>query len=208
MTSNSSDASSSGGSNKVDRVIKEHGLEGIEAELENRWLGTGSAEQSSTRDLAEYFNKEVLRSALRQSDAFTLSSEVTPIYRALTGGEEGDTALVQSRLEQSGIDTDELKNDFVSHQTIYRYLTDHRDVERPDTSSENRVGNAVTTIQRLQARTTAVTEQNIRNLRHNDLVSVGEFSVLNDIQVLCERCNQSYAVRTFLERGGCDCSPE
>jgi len=95
--------------------------------------------------------------------------------------------------------------DFVSHQTIYRYLKDHREVEQPEQTPEERKEKAIETIKRLRGRTTAVSEQTVEKLKRNDVVSVGAFSVLNDLQVLCEECGRSDDIASFLEQGGCTC---
>lgn len=199
------DADDTGPTTKIDRVIDEYGLDDMAQELENRWLGAGRRDQSSTRDLADHFNKAVLEAVVQQGNAFTLSGDVEQVYDVLTDGEDADGTLVRSRLEQSGVDVEAVTGDFVSHQTVYRYLTEHLEVERPEKDSEERLDDAIETIQRLQGRTTTVTEQNIRTLKNQDLVSVGGFTVLNDLQVLCESCGRSHDVTSFLEAGGCEC---
>lgn len=190
-------------SNKVDRVIEKHGLDGLGDELERRWLDQGD-EQLSTRELADLFNRRVLGAAIDESDVFTLSGDVDQVYEALRD-EGGDDTLVRSRLEQSGIDVDDVESDFVSHQTVYRYLKNHRKVEQPETPDEERIENAIDTIQRLRGRTTAVTERTIESLRDNESITIGEFDVLNDVQILCQQCGRSYDVATLLERGACEC---
>lgn len=206
MTSNASNTTS--GTTKIDRVVNEYRLEGMGDELEERWLGTNDTEQSSTRELADYFNKEILRSAIRESDTFTLSGDVEEVYRALDDDESADATLVRSRLEQSGIDVEAVTSDFISHQTVHRYLKEHREVERPERDPERKLADAVSVVQQLQGRTTAVTEQKIETLKNNDIVSVGEFSVLNDVQVICESCGRSHEVTSFFEQGGCGCEAE
>lgn len=203
MTSDSSDAA--GGSTKIDRVMRTYGLVEMGDELERRWLGTGDTEQSSTRELADHFNKEILQAAIKESDTFTLSGEVEEVYRTLTDGENADATLVRSRLEQSGIDVEAVTDDFISHQTVYRYLKDYRGVEQPQRSPEEEIEDAVDVVQQLQGRTTAVTEQKIMSLKNKGLVSVGGFSVLNDVQVICESCGRSHEVTSFFEQGGCIC---
>ncbi|WP_435320704.1 rod-determining factor RdfA [Haloarchaeobius sp. TZWSO28] len=192
--------------NKVDRVIEEYDLGDIGDELERLWLGEGD-EQQSVRDLAELFNRRVLQSAIDASDVFTLGENVDHIYDALTGGESesDDRTLIRARLEQNGIDVEAVERDFVSHQTIYRYLKNHRDAEQPEPTDEERVEKAEQTIQRLRGRTTAVTERSLEGLQKNGTISLGDFSVLNDIQVLCDDCGRSYDVADLLDRGGCEC---
>jgi S-adenosylmethionine:diacylglycerol 3-amino-3-carboxypropyl transferase len=203
MTSNTTS-----GTMKIDRVVNEYGLAGMGDELEERWLGTNETEQSSTRELADYFNKEILRSAIRESDTFTLSGDVEEVYRALDDDESADATLVRSRLEQSAIDVEAVTSDFISHQTVHRYLKEHREVERPERDPERKLADAVSVVQQLQGRTIAVTEQKIETLKNNDIVSVGEFSVLNDVQVICENCGRSHEVTSFFEQGGCGCDAE
>lgn len=190
--------------NKIDRAIATYGLEGLGDELERRWLGEGG-ERDSTRDLADLFNRRVLEAVVDDSDVFTLSGDVEQVYERLTGDDPGEETLVRSRLEQSGVDVEELRSAFVSHQTVYRYLTDHRGAERPEKTPEERVDSATETVQRLRGRTTAVTEQTVESLRASGAVSIGEFDVLADVQVLCQDCGRSYDVVEFLERGECDC---
>lgn len=203
MTPNNSNIAP--GKPKIDRVIDTWGLEGLGDELVERWLGTGTTEQSSTRDLADYFNKEVLRRAIRESDTFTLGTDVDEMYRSLADGENADATLVRSRLEQSGIDVETVTDDFISHQTVYRYLKEHRGVKRPQRTPKDRLGDAVDMVQQLQGRTIAVTEQKVQTLKNSDLVSVGEFSVVNDVQVICESCGRSHDVTSFFNTGGCEC---
>lgn len=190
---------------KIDRVIKTYELGDMGGELEKRWLGADDTEQASTRELADYFNKAVLRAAIDESETFTLSGDVEEVYRTLTDGEDADATLIRSRLKQSGINVESVTDDFISHQTIYRYLKEHRGVEQPQQSPEDKLEDAVDVVQQLQGRTTAVTEQKIQTLKNSDLVSVGEFSVLNDIQVICESCGRSYDATSFFEQGGCSC---
>jgi len=207
MPKDETDLVSDNPSNKIDQTINKYNLQGMGAELENRWLGV-DREQESTRDLADFFNKAVLKEAIDESEAFTLSKNVDKLYQTLTGEAETDSTLVRSRLEQSGIDVEEVTNDFVSHQTVYRYLKDIREAEQPDQSPEERKQNAIETIQRLRGRTTTVTERTINSLKKADAIAVGEFSILNDLQVLCESCGRSYDVATFLEHGGCECQSD
>lgn len=193
--------------NKVDRVAATYDLEELGDELERRWLDGGS-DAASTRELADLFNRRVLAAAIDESDVFTLDDDVEGAYRTLTDEADADRSLVRSRMEQGGIDVDAVLGDFVSHQTIYRYLTDHRGVERSDPDDAERSAKAVERIQRLRGRTSAVTEETVDRLRASGALTVDEFSVLNDIQVLCEGCGRSYDVVELIERGRCACETE
>jgi hypothetical protein len=186
-------------------VIDSYGLNGLADELEHRWVNEGD-ESLSTRELATYFNKRVLAAALNDSDVALVTEDVSDIYAALTDeAADHDTTLIESRLRREGVDISDVRDDFVSHQTIYRYLTSVRGVKRASTSEADRLRNASERIQRLQGRTTAVTEQTVDSLISNDIVSIGSFDVLTDVQVFCRDCGRSYDVTALLEQGHCDC---
>jgi hypothetical protein len=95
--------------------------------------------------------------------------------------------------------------DFISHQTVYRYLKNDRGAARPEQTPAERKESAIDSIQRLRGRTTAVTRQTIESLDKNDAISVGDFNIINEVQVLCEDCGRSYDIVAFLEQDGCDC---
>ena len=192
---------------KIDRVVDKYGLDGLGDELERRWLGE-PGDRVSTRKLAREFNRRVLAEAVDDSDAFTLGTDVSKLYEQLTDETAGDGTLIRSRMEQSGIDVDEVTGDFVSHQAVYRYLTEYREAERSEPDDEKRRQGAIETIQRLRGRTTAVAEQNIKGLRDRGIVSIDEFSVLNDIQILCEGCGRNYDMIDLIEQGSCACEQD
>jgi hypothetical protein len=52
---------------KVARLIEEYELEGLGADLEARWTGDDN-ERMSLRDLATFFNQQLLRQALIAAD--------------------------------------------------------------------------------------------------------------------------------------------
>ncbi|MFC7007207.1 rod-determining factor RdfA [Halalkalicoccus salilacus] len=112
---------------KVGRVIREYGLDGLGTELEIRWTGKGG-DQYSLRALADRFNQRVLEAALEDAGVRSLEGDVENRYRLLTDDDVSAGMHQQARreLERAGVDVDALESDFVSHQSIYTYLTDHR----------------------------------------------------------------------------------
>jgi predicted ATP-dependent Lon-type protease len=136
-----------------------------------------------------------------------LESDVSTMYQNLTDDEvsTGVRTDTRSRLEQNGIDADELESDFVSYQAIRSYLTEYRDAEYRQLSDEEKVEKDLQSIQRLMTRTLSVTEERIEKLRETGRVDVEEFEVLLDVQVLCQECGEQYSVSEFLEKRGCSC---
>jgi hypothetical protein len=192
--------------NKVERVIRNYGLEDMGTELERRWLGEGY-ERQSLRDLADHFNRQVLESALNEAGVVTLQGELSNTYELLTGDDVTEGARIQARnrLKRDDIDVEALLDDFVSHYAIHTYLRDYREVEYPTGDDEDQLAKSVETIQRLTSRLTAVTRRNVENLRSTERLDVGPVDVITDVQVVCEDCGRQYDAVELVERGACEC---
>lgn len=193
---------------KVERLIAEWEMEPVGQQLENHWLGTGQ-EQYSLRQLADWFNERLLERALEDSDESYVEGEIANMYDLLTSDDAspGDRSEVETRLERAGIDIDDLRRSFVSHQSIYTYLTKVRGVSQPDeTTDESQIEKTNTSIQQLVNRTNAVVDRNLANLRSTGRISLGEFSVFVDVNVYCHDCESQYRVPDLLTQRGCDCN--
>lgn len=190
---------------KVGRLLKEYEMTGLGQELEDRWLGRGYKNQS-LRDLADWFNKRLIEQKFKQVDETPIDGEVANLYRLLSDEDvmTGKKIDARATLERNDIDPETLQNEFVSHQAIHTYLTEFRNVSK-ERSAKNRLESARRTIQRLQNRLVAVVESNLHQLRKQDELTLGEFNVLVDVQILCEDCGGSYSVSDLFDRGGCDC---
>jgi hypothetical protein len=191
--------------NKVERVVREYGLGDLGRELERRWTGEGR-ERQSLRDLADFFNRRVLESAMDEAGVVTLQGELENIYDLLTGDDvtEGARTQARNRLEREGIDVDDLQSDFVSHYAVHTYLRDYRNAEYEADEVDQRE-KSVETIQRLTSRLNAVTRRNVENLRSTDRLDIGPVDVLADVQVVCQECGRQEDPIDLIERGGCRC---
>lgn len=193
-------------SNKVTRVIEKYGLDGIGTELETRWTGEGQ-ERASLRELTIFFNKRVLEKALLNAGMSAVETEIDTIYTNLTDDDvsTGVKTETQNRLEQNGIDVDNLTRDFVSYQSIRTYLQETRDAEYKGVSDEEKITKDLENIQRLLTRTHSVTEERIDKLQKTDRIPTTDFEVFIDAQVLCQHCGTQYSVVEFFEQNGCSC---
>lgn len=194
---------------KVSRVIEEYGLDGFGAELEAHWTGEGR-EQYSLRALADLFNQRVLDAALDEVGVRSLDGEVENRYRLLTDDAVSAGMREQTRreLDRAGVPIERLESDFVSHQSIYTYLTEHREATHPssvEAAPEERLERELDKIGALITRTTVVTEDSIERLAASDALSGGISDVFVDVQVTCEVCDRTMAATAFLENGGCSC---
>lgn len=197
---------SSGRKTKVARVIEEHDLEGMGAQLEAEWTGE-TGERTSLRDLADEFNEAVLEAALREAGVSPLNFEVAGTYDALSGGSGPESTRAERRLEREGVDLDVLAKDFVTHQAIHTYLTKEREASLPE-NKRNPVKRKIETIEKLQGRVAAVTESTVSSLASADELDGDEYDVLVDIRVVCPACGSDCPVGELLRQGGCKCSVE
>ena len=191
---------------KVGRVIADRNLDGLGEELERYWTGEGD-EQRSLRELADYFNRRVLRSAMTDADMEVLDGEVENFYELLTDDDVTGGMRVQTerRLERGGIDPDQLTRDFVSHQAIHTYLTKYRDVERQPDGPESKIENARRTVEQLRNRVQAVTRTSVESLRNAGALSIGDFNVFVDVRITCSDCHTQYTISELIDEGGCQC---
>jgi hypothetical protein len=195
---------------KVGRLIDEYNRSGMGDQLIDAWTGEGD-DQQSLRELADYFNRELLRAAMAEAGMTTLDGEVANTYRLLTAEDvsTGVRTQAETTLDRNGINPQQLQQDFVSHQAIHTYLTKHRGVEHPaKRTGPDRIETADDTIQRLGSRLVAVAEKRLGSLRDTGAITLGTFSVLVDVRVVCEDCGTHADVRTLLASGGCDCETE
>lgn len=189
---------------KVARLLEEYELEGLGAELEAHW--TADENRRSLRDLAAYFNQQLLEKRIGETDAQPVDGEVENTYRLLTADEvsSADRTRIRRRLERDGIDVESLQKDFVTYQAIRTYLKEDRNAEyTPDQTDP--VERESTNLQQLQGRVVSVTEGKLEQLRDRDELTLGEFRTLATIQVVCEDCNSQFDLFELFERGGCDC---
>lgn len=191
---------------KVERVIDEYDLEGWGDRLEAEWIGDGT-ERTSLRDLATEFNQAVLRAAMKNAGASVLDTDIESLYRTLTDDDisRSDTVRKRRELERSGVDIDDVRSDFVTHQTIYTYLTNVRDATLPEEDTEDRIERKKETVQRLAGRTQVVTESTLEELGNAAEISDRDYEVFVDVRAICGNCGADYLIAELLDQGGCDC---
>lgn len=198
-------ASSRGRRSKVARLIDEYDLQGLGAELEQSW--TAEENRKSLRELASYFNRQLLQRTLDEANVHCLDGELENTYRLLTDDEisSAESTRVERRLERDGVGVDKLKSDFVTYQAIRSYLKNHRGAEYTPAETDP-LERETTNVQKLRGRTVSVTEGKLEQFRDNDELTLGEFRTLVDIRVVCEDCNTQFDILELLDRGGCNCT--
>ncbi|MFC7157397.1 rod-determining factor RdfA [Halomarina halobia] len=194
--------------NKVVRVIEAYGLGDTGARLEAEW--TAPEDGRSLRELADWFNRRVLETALADAGVPPSERDVAETYRLLSDDDVtgGERRQVEARLERTGVDVESLRRDFVTHQAIHSYLTKVRGASAPTTSDEGQLRKDRDRLERLRNRTFAVTEETVGRLSRTDRLALDSFSVFVNVQVVCEDCGTRYEASELLRAGGCDCRSE
>jgi len=174
--------------------------------LEEAWTADGD-QRESLRSLADRFNRRLLQVTMAEAGMSTLDGEVSNLYRLLTDDDvsSGNRTEARRRLEQHGVDIEQLERDFVTYQAIRSYLKEYRGAEYERDTGTTRVEGVVDTIQRLKSRVNSVATKNLEQLRKTDKVTLGEFRLFVEISVFCEDCRTQYGLVDLLQGGGCEC---
>lgn len=198
----------SGNGTKIERIIAKYGLEGIGDELERGWTGEQGSRRS-LRDLAEVLNRRILDTAVESGDDGHIAADVDSLYRTLTADDVDTTtrAQVEATLDRLGVDVNEVRQDFVSHQAIHTYLTDVRSVEYSSSAGddENPIERRSAVIQKLRSRLESVTEQSVADLREAGHLSIGSFDVITTVRVHCTDCGTTFEAGELFDGRACNC---
>ena len=203
VTNSTKRSTNSGG--KVARVLNKYDLSTLGDELATRW--TAENNRMSLRQLAAYFNKQLLESRLDEKRVDMLPGEIENLYELLTDEDvtSGTRIQAENRLSEYGIDIDELRSDFVSRQAIHTYVTKQRQKTYDKPDADETIDKRLEQLQRLKSRERAVTEQTLSTLRNTDRINLGEFQIFSSVQVQCSDCGRQFELTALLDRGGCDC---
>lgn len=193
---------------KVGRAAATYGLSAVHGEFARRW----EDEEESVRGLAEAFNRRVLRAGVERAGRTPLDGEIENRYRVLTDDDvdAGSRTQARERLRRDGVPVEDLEDAFVSHQTMYRHLTDCLDAAREPAheDADSRIEAWRDRLRSLQTRTEQVTRRGLDQLRSAGAVTVGSFEVYVEVNVQCEDCGRFYTAEEFLDRGRCDCEAD
>lgn len=189
---------------KVEKLINKYELGDTGDELVHSWTGK-EGERQSLRELAEQFNRQLLWKVIDTAGIGPHRYNVDQTYRLLTSDEvsSGRRTRMRRRLQQDGIDVEQLAENFVSHLAVRTYLR-HRGATRSETA-DDQVKKETQRIQRLQSRATTVTESKIDQLRTTDRIAVGNYRVHTAIHVFCEECETRYDIDELLSQKSCEC---
>jgi len=192
---------------KIERVAAEYGLDGLGDELVHRWTGEGY-ERQSLRELAQLVNRRLVRAAQSRAGEHLLDGEAENVYRLLTDDDvtAGMRTDARRNLAEKGVDVDKLEDAFVSYQSVYNYLTQHRGVRRDDEQAiEDTTEDDIVSMRKLRARLQTVTTDIVDKWKRNDLVDLDEYDVDVAVHITCPDCDTRLTPSALAEQGGCNC---
>lgn len=189
---------------KVGKMIDKYDLSSINSDLVARWTGE-QGDDESIRALTDWFNHQLLRVEMHDTNMEIVEGSVENLYELLTDEDrlKAVKTQAQSTLERNGVNVDRLEEQFLSHQTMYRHLRDCLNAEKE--RNELTVNKERNRIHSVQNKAEAVTDDSITRLRDGGKIDIDEFEVLINFRVTCESCGTLYDVSDFLSTGGCDC---
>lgn len=115
---------------------KRDGFADVHEELLALWKGEAERDALGYRSLAEWFNKQLLRSVYDANNRLTLGTRFDNEYEILTGDDDIARGELLDELAQAGIDGQQVSDDMVSFSTIRRHLTDCLDGKKERQQSE------------------------------------------------------------------------
>jgi hypothetical protein len=162
-------------------------------------------DDASLRDLADFANTRVLEAAIEDHAERGVLADADSIYRALNGdGDSGKATELRDRLDDVGVPVEEVRDDFVSHQTVRKHLNECLDVDTGRSPTTD-VREATNLIEWARSRDEQIIDRTLSRLRRSGALDVGELTVVHSVRVMCEDCGRSYRLQSLLDDGGCSC---
>lgn len=185
---------------KIERITEKHGLSELDQELQRRHRSG-----ASLRELETFINTQILERALLESEV-ALIGDTESIYRVLQDDDAapGRRAEIRSQLERAGPPLSDVEGDFVSHQTVKRHLQNCLGVDT-NRQSQITLDDATQTVEWAQSQNLSVIENTLTRLQKAGLLEADHLDVTQSVRVTCERTGNTFRLREFLRRGGCEC---
>jgi DNA-binding transcriptional ArsR family regulator len=112
----------------------------------------------------------------------------------------------ENRLDEFNLDVEQLDEEFVSHQTMYRHLKNCLSAEKERTIEPEKIReNFREKVGRLEQRIEMVVTEELERFSNKPWFTIGEFDVFVSVAVMCRDCSRHEDVRTLVADGGCDC---
>jgi hypothetical protein len=175
----------------------------IHKELLAKWLGINEYPGTSVRGLVDWFNQKIMQLFYLEHDRKDTSPQLSVEYEAFVGDDEARRVWIEEELEQDGIDTDELDDDFVSTATMYRHLTNCLGAEK-ETDSDSDSGSdwERRNIEILREQAADKVTDTLKSWDNKDVLPGGsDAEVFVEVDLTCPVCSTSVPIRQARQRG-------
>lgn len=181
---------------KIERIAQKYGVEEIGDELVAYWIGDGP--DKSVRELAAYFNFQIVDTALRNAGIILDREVVESIAEKL---QTDDARFTETEFGDRDVDLSEVKHDLVSYQSVHTYLREIREVEKPD--SVKTKSQRIDDLRKLHARVVKVSRGTATQLIQRGDVEGPAPRIEVDATALCLDCQTETNLLIYLHNGGC-----
>jgi hypothetical protein len=183
-------------------MAEKYGIE--DYDFEELWTGS---ESMSLRDIADQFNIKIVKGALANAGE-PEDEQPQYLYRVLTGeiGTEETRTVQERRLQKKGIDTEELKDDFVSYSAVRRYLTEYLGAYKDTSPSKSEaIDNLRSAANKLESRCRNVILDHVTRLDERGIFSITDPALIIDFKLYCQECGKELRLAEFIKQRECDC---
>jgi hypothetical protein len=187
----SEDASEETCNCKVSRNTTKYGFVDLYKRLPNLWLGNGY-EEHSLRELRDKINVRILRTAVEGEGEETVVGEIESKYDVLTSEEytAGEKTEVENSLISKGVDIREVREDFVSHQSVANHFYDCLNKKKGKSSPHE--SNDVRNVRSLKRMAKDRLEQMVEKHRKTGDIDVSdEYRIETDFYIVDEEGNRT-----------------
>jgi hypothetical protein len=206
--------------NKIDRLIEQYELTGIEESLVRDWTQEDDQRRKSVRELTSWFNQRLVMVILDEYTGGMIPSdytveEITTRLRARGSNAskyndipDREIIDVTQWLQNNDINVDDLIDDFVSYGTMYTYLKENRGVESPDSrpdqrSPKERQADVLDGIRADLAKQPERINSRLRTLRNHSQLPETKPGIYISVECNCPACGHAQPIVDFIEQQGC-----
>jgi hypothetical protein len=206
--------------NKIDRLIEQYELTGLEESLVRDWTREDDQRRKSVRELTSWFNQKLVMVILDDYTGGMIPSNYT-VEKITTrlqarGSDASKYKDIPDReimdvihwLQNNDVPIDDVIDDFVSYGTMYTYLKEVRGAVSPDSqpdqrSPEKRQADVLDGIRTDLGKQPERINSRLRTLRNHNQLPETKPDIHVSIECNCPACGHAQPIANYVEQQGC-----
>jgi hypothetical protein len=206
--------------NKIDRLVEQYELTGVEDLLETHWTREDNQRRKSIRELTSWFNQKLMVSVLDEYTGGMIPSdysveEITTRLRARGSDAEKydkipnrEVREVVQWLQDNNIPIEDVIDDFVSYGTMYTYLKDIKGAVHPDSqpdqrSPKERQADVLEGIHNDLSKQPERLNSRLRTLRNHTQLPETKPDLHISVECNCPACGYAQSIADYIKHQGC-----